>query len=69
MALAVADFEDSARRFSRSQTSSSATSGLSATDRSRDYRSYYDDALAEQVGKYFRRDIELLNYRFDPSAS
>ncbi len=40
-----------------------------ATDRSRDYRSYYDDALAEQVGKYFRRDIELLNYRFDPSAS
>jgi len=37
-----------------------------ATDRGGDYRSYYDDALAEQVAQYFQRDIELLGYRFDP---
>lgn len=36
-----------------------------ATDRSKDYRSYYDDALAELVGDYFKRDIEALGYRFD----
>ncbi len=40
-----------------------------ATDRGRDYRSYYDDELAEQVGQYFKRDIELLSYRFDPPAA
>ena len=37
-----------------------------ATDRQKDYRSYYTPELAEQVGAYFRRDIELLGYRFDP---
>lgn len=36
-----------------------------ATDR-RDYRSYYSDALAEQVAEHFRLDIERLHYRFDP---
>jgi hypothetical protein len=38
-----------------------------ATDRGKDYRSYYSDELAECVGTYFRRDIELLGYRFDPA--
>jgi hypothetical protein len=38
-----------------------------ATDRRKDFRSYYSDALAEQVGDYFRRDIEALNYRFEPA--
>lgn len=37
-----------------------------ATDRSTDYRSYYSDDLAELVGEYFKRDIEMLAYRFDP---
>jgi hypothetical protein len=37
-----------------------------ATDRRQDFRSYYSDALAERVGDYFRRDIEALNYRFEP---
>ena len=29
-----------------------------------DYRRYYDDALAEQVGATFRRDVELFGYDF-----
>lgn len=37
-----------------------------ASDRKRDYRSYYSDALAELVGDYFKRDIEALGYGFDP---
>ncbi|MGQ0529543.1 MAG: sulfotransferase family 2 domain-containing protein [Panacagrimonas sp.] len=37
-----------------------------ATDRGKDYRSYYSDELAERVGRYFARDVELLGYRFDP---
>ena len=37
-----------------------------ATDRQKDYRSYYSDDLAERVGAYFSRDVELLGYRFDP---
>ena len=37
-----------------------------ATDRGKDYRSYYTDDLAEAVGQYFQRDVELLGYRFDP---
>ncbi|MCU7891790.1 MAG: sulfotransferase family protein [Candidatus Thiodiazotropha sp. (ex Ustalcina ferruginea)] len=37
-----------------------------ATDRKKDYRSYYSDELASLVGDYFHRDIEALGYRFDP---
>ncbi|AHF02622.1 Sulfotransferase family [Marichromatium purpuratum 984] len=37
-----------------------------ATDRKRDYRSYYDDDTAELVARHFARDIKLLDYRFDP---
>lgn len=37
-----------------------------AKDRSKDFRSYYSDDLAALVGEYFRRDVELLGYRFDP---
>jgi hypothetical protein len=36
-----------------------------AVDRRRDYRSYYSDALAERVARYFQRDIELFGYAFD----
>lgn len=36
-----------------------------AQDRERDYRRYYDDDTARLVADHFRRDIELLNYRFD----
>ncbi len=38
-----------------------------ATDRSRDYRSYYTDALAEMVARRFEPDIRLLGYSFDPA--
>ncbi|MFP5304974.1 MAG: sulfotransferase family 2 domain-containing protein [Gammaproteobacteria bacterium] len=38
-----------------------------ATDRSKDYRSYYSDDLAELVGRHFARDVEVLGYCFDPS--
>jgi hypothetical protein len=37
-----------------------------ATDRKKDYRSYYSDETAELVARHFARDIELLGYRFDP---
>jgi hypothetical protein len=36
-----------------------------ATDREKDFRSYYSDELAELVGNYFKRDIDTLGYRFD----
>ncbi|MFT4047687.1 MAG: sulfotransferase family 2 domain-containing protein [Solimonas sp.] len=37
-----------------------------ATDREQDYRSYYSDDLAELVGRTFKRDVDVLGYRFDP---
>ncbi|MES9968950.1 MAG: sulfotransferase family 2 domain-containing protein, partial [Candidatus Thiodiazotropha sp.] len=39
-----------------------------ATDRGKDYRSYYSDELAALVGDHFRKDIEVLGYSFDPPA-
>ncbi|MBS1201839.1 MAG: sulfotransferase [Chromatiaceae bacterium] len=39
-----------------------------ATDRSKDYRSYYTDETAELVARHFARDIEILGYGFDPQA-
>ena len=36
-----------------------------ATDRKKDFRQYYNDALAELGGDYFKRDIEGLGYRFE----
>ncbi len=40
-----------------------------ATDRGRDYRSYYNDQTAELVARYFARDIQMLGYRFDPGVT
>ncbi len=37
-----------------------------ATERDSDYRRYYDTNTAELVANYFARDIDLLEYRFDP---
>jgi hypothetical protein len=37
--------------------------------RDQDYRSYYDDEVAELTGQHFRRDIELLGYDFDGIAT
>jgi hypothetical protein len=37
-----------------------------AKDRNKDYRAYYDDALAALIAERFKRDIELFGYRFDP---
>lgn len=39
-----------------------------ATDRE-DYRRYYTDELVELVGDHYRRDLELLDYRFEPPAA
>lgn len=36
-----------------------------ATDRDRDYRSYYSDALTDKVAAYFQQDIKLLGYSFE----
>lgn len=36
-----------------------------AKDR-KDYRSYYDDVLAADVAEYFKQDIDVFGYRFDP---
>jgi hypothetical protein len=38
-----------------------------ATDRQKDYRSYYDHETADLVARHFARDIELLGYGFDPA--
>ena len=37
-----------------------------AGDRKSDYRGYYRDETAELVGRHFKQDVEILNYRFDP---
>jgi hypothetical protein len=37
-----------------------------ATDRGKDYRSYYTDELRELVATRFRPDIDLFGYGFDP---
>jgi len=36
-----------------------------ATDRDKDFRSYYTDELAEKVAQHFKQDIEILGYKFD----
>lgn len=36
-----------------------------ATDRDKDYRSYYSDVLAAKVAAHFQQDIELLGYSFE----
>jgi Sulfotransferase family len=40
-----------------------------ATDRSKDYRSYYDDETAELVARHFAADIERFGYRFDDGGA
>jgi hypothetical protein len=37
-----------------------------SADRARDFRGYYTAETADLVAHYFRRDIEILGYRFDP---
>jgi hypothetical protein len=39
-----------------------------ATDRSKDYRSYYTAETAELVARYFQKDIAMLGYTFDPQT-
>jgi hypothetical protein len=40
-----------------------------AADRSKDYRSYFDDATAELIASHYRADCEEFGYRFDdPTA-
>lgn len=36
-----------------------------AGDRKKDFRTYYDDDVAEQVAEHFKRDIAMLDYQFD----
>lgn len=39
---------------------------VNVSNRQRDYRLYYDDALAEKVATLYRRDITLFGYTYDP---
>lgn len=39
------------------------------TSRHADYRSYYDDRLAAEVGRFFAADIERFGYAFDDAAA
>ncbi len=39
-----------------------------AEDR-KDYRSYYDDELVELVAAHYRKDLDLLGYRFEAAGS
>jgi hypothetical protein len=36
-----------------------------ATDRNKDYRSYYTDDLVDKVANHFEQDIRILNYQFE----
>ncbi|MCF6218023.1 MAG: sulfotransferase family protein [Gammaproteobacteria bacterium] len=36
-----------------------------STDRTKDFRNYYDDESVELVARHFKRDIELLDYCFE----
>jgi hypothetical protein len=40
-----------------------------APDRSRDYRTYFDDASAELIAGHYRPDCERFGYRFDDPAA
>jgi hypothetical protein len=59
-----ADFAEACRRIGTARPK--LAHKRRAADRKQDYRSYYSDATAEMVAQHFRRDIELLEYRFDP---
>ena len=59
------DFSEACRRIGIA--SPSLPHRRQATDRTKDYRSYYSDDLAELVARHFEPDIRLLGYRFDPS--
>ncbi|HYE34979.1 sulfotransferase family 2 domain-containing protein [Methylocaldum sp.] len=64
----VEDFEKACRRIGI-QTPKLPHS-RKATDRRKDYRSYYDDVTAQLVADHYRLDIERFGYRFDePLAS
>ncbi|PWV62519.1 sulfotransferase family 2 domain-containing protein [Plasticicumulans acidivorans] len=59
-----ADFEEACRRIGIQPPP--LPHKRQATDRKKDYRSYYSDELAELIGERFKPDIELFGYRFDP---
>jgi hypothetical protein len=56
-----ADFDSVRRRIS---LPSSPVPHLNRSSRRRDYRSYYDDALADLVGSYYREDVDRFGYAF-----
>jgi len=46
-----------------------ATLPRANTSRHADYRSYYDDRLAAEVGRFFAADVERFGYAFDDAAA
>ena len=60
------DFETACRRIGISTPA--LPHARQATDRSKDYRSYFTDETAELVARHFARDIEMLGYGFEPEA-
>lgn len=59
------DFEEACRRIG--VKAPALPHKRKATDRGKDYRSYYTDELAERVAQRFEPDIRLFGYTFDPA--
>lgn len=60
----AADFDEACRRIGVKPPA--LLHKRQATDRKKDYRSYYTDELAEMVARHFEPDIRIFGYRFDP---
>lgn len=59
----VADFDHICHRIGISRPALPHLRRASERD---DYRRYYTDELADMVARHYRRDLELLDYTFDP---
>lgn len=57
--------QDAATVFERIGLDEASLPAANASQRARDYRSYYDSASAQRVADLYARDIEKFNYRFD----
>lgn len=58
------DFEEACRRIGIACPRLQHT--RKASDRQKDYRTYYTDTTAEMVARHYRRDLDFFGYRFDP---
>jgi len=63
----VEDFETACRRIGIGAPA--LRHSRRASERARDYRSYYDDASATLIAEHYRPDCERFGYRFDDPAA